>query len=327
MNSRKYTKYAIAFVIFFLIALLTIVLVLHYVENKKVAGNPEEFPSQTDRNVVYYNGEAYKYNYNLKNILFMGIDNNAEMGLENTPGTAGQADCIMLLSMDRENRTAYILQISRDSMTDIDIYDMNGNYYTTIQAQLATQYAYGNGGTSSCFAMKKTVSELLYELPIDGYVAMDIAAVSKINDALGGVTVTIPEDYTAIDPAFVKGETITLNGEQAERYVRYRDITVTGDNHFRMQRQTQYIPALLETFKSEAGDTEEEIKRLYSLVSPYIVTDLTVDGLMELSKYSWDAEQVTFVEGEAKAGEEFEEFYVDDEKLQESIMKMFYKLK
>lgn len=327
MNNSKYKKYLITLVVVLLIIILAIVAVSHYWEYKRTAENQQEIPSQTDKDVVYYNGEAYKYNYNLKNILFMGIDNNAEIELENMPGTGGQADCIMILSVDRENKTTKVLQISRDSMTDVDIYDTSGNHYTTIKAQLATQYAYGNGAKNSCWAMKKTVSELLYELPIDGYVAMDIAAVSKINDALGGVTITVPEDYTSIDPAFIKGETITLDGEQAERYVRHRDITIIGDNKLRMQRQTQYIPALFETFKNKIEDTKEEIERLYSEISPYVVTDLTVDEMTSMLEYSWDAENVTFVEGESVAGEEFEEFYVDDKKLQEIIMKMFYKLK
>ena len=85
-------------------------------------------------------------------------------------------------------------------MTDIDIYDANGNYYTSVNAQLATQYAYGNAEQSSCWAKKKTVSELLFDLPIDGYVSLNIDAISTMNDAVGGVEITIPEDYTVIDP-------------------------------------------------------------------------------------------------------------------------------
>jgi len=259
--------------------------------------------------------------------LFLGIDNNAELSEENIPGAGGQADCIIVLSVDRENKTVQAIQISRDSMTEVDIYDANGNAYATLNAQVATQYAYANGAKNGCWATKKTVSELLYEIPIDGYIAMDIAAVSPINDSLGGVTLTIPEDYTMIDSAFEEGATITLTGEQAEKYVRYRDITIMGDNHFRMRRQIQYIPALLAAMKDKINRSEDALDTLYSELTPYILTDLTTDEVMNMMQYSWSEENVTFLAGESVAGEKFEEFYIDDIKLQETIIKTFYKLK
>lgn len=127
------------------------------------SGSSGEVVSQSDssHNTIVYEGNTYEYNSNLENYLFLGVDTKEEVVLQDTPGTAGQADCIMILSMDKETREGRILQISRDSMTDVDLYDANGNYYTTINAQIATQYAYGNGKDTSCWAMKKTVSELL----------------------------------------------------------------------------------------------------------------------------------------------------------------------
>ena len=65
--------------------------------------------------------------------------------------------------------------------------------------------------------MKKTVSELLYGMPIAGCFSMTIEGISTLNDAIGGVSITVPEDYTDIDPAFVQGTTLTLTGEQAEK--------------------------------------------------------------------------------------------------------------
>lgn len=155
------------------------------------AENPD---SQISEELVYdEQGNAYCYRKNLTNVLFMGVDKNEPVTLENTAGVAGQADCVMIFSFDREKKTVQILQISRDSMTDIDIYDIDGDYYTTVTAQLATQYAYGKGEKSSCWAMKKTVSELLYDLPIDGYISLMVEAVGIASDAVGGVTLTLKE--------------------------------------------------------------------------------------------------------------------------------------
>lgn len=306
---------------------ITVIAVIDYRNYVEKQEKEYEVMSQTDHDVVYYNGEKYKYNSDIKNILFMGIDNDAGIQTNNLPGEGGQADCIMLLSLNKETKKGTIFQISRDSMTEIDIYDSNGNHHSTMQGQLALQYAYGSGAKNSCWAMKKTVSELLYELPISGYVAMDIAAVAKVNDLLGGVTITIPEDYSAIDAAFVQGQTVTLSGEQAEKYVRYRDVNEMGSSHTRMQRQVQYIPALFETFDAKVGDDEAEMKRLYSGVSEYLVTDLSGDEMEELMEYTWDTENVTFLNGEIVQGEEFEEFHVDNDALQKTIIELYYQKK
>lgn len=294
--------------------------------------NPEESDldndySQASEDTIQYQGNEYVYNQNLTNILFMGIDTKGEVELKEAPGTAGQADAVMLLTLDEESQTAEILQISRDAMTDIDIYDVSGDYYTSIQAQLATQYAYGNGKQSSCWAMKKTTSRLLYDLPIDGYISLNIESIRILNDALGGVTLMVPEDYTDIDPAFEKGAVITLTGEQAERYVRYRDIEAAGSNNERMERQNQYLLALFQAVKGKAGNAGNGYEVFYTLLEPYLTTDLSAEEINAFAKYHFDESKTVYVPGEVKQGEEYEEFYVDEEKLRELLMDKFYKLK
>lgn len=289
--------------------------------------------TQTENNVentqatgetVVYDGKRYKYNSDLTNILFMGVDKQEAVNLGSMPGTAGQADCIMIVSLDKTDKTARILQISRDSMTAVDIYDVSGNYYTSVEAQLATQYAYGNGGQSSIWAMKKTVSELLYDMPIEGCFSMTIEGIAKLNDAIGGVTITVPEDYTAVDPAFVQGTTLTLTGEQAEKYVRKRDIDVEGSNSGRMQRQVQYITALLAQVKSQMSNTMDFYGTYYPLVESDVVTDLSATQLNDMASYTYLTDQVEYVPGEVVPGEVNEEFHVNEEELQKLILKMFY---
>ena len=147
--------------------------------------------ASAESSVVHYKGKAYQYNQNLMNVLFLGIDRTQDLSQEDMPGDAGQSDCILVLSMDKQKKTARLLQVSRDTMTDIDTYDVSGNYVSTIQGQLALQYAYGTGGKSSCWAAKKTVSRLLYDLPIDAYFSMNLDGISAVNEAVGGVTLKL----------------------------------------------------------------------------------------------------------------------------------------
>ena len=59
--------------------------------------------------------------------------------------------------------------------------------------------------------MEKTISELLYDLLIAGYVSLDIAGIHAISHAVGGVTIAVPK-IMPIDSAFPKGAEITLTG-------------------------------------------------------------------------------------------------------------------
>lgn len=281
-------------------------------------------PAQDTRNTVWYQDKEYEYNSKLTNILFMGIDKTDPLEEQETPGTAGQADCILLISLDRESKEARILQISRETMTDIDLYDVSGEAYSSVKAQLALQYAYAKGEKSSNWAMKKAVSRLLYDLPIDGTISMNIEGIRLMNDAVGGVTLKIPEDYTVIDPAFGQGETVTLTGEQAERYVRYRDTAVSGSNNDRMKRQTQYIPALLDAVKAHAGGSGNYYDTFEKILEPYVVMDLSAAELEKFAGYKLTGEAIYSVPGEVREAEH-DEFYTNDEELYDLIIKLFYK--
>ncbi len=328
MSNKKKTICKVFLVLFvFVVFLLCGVLFNQYYEKRSQGDMSEDMLSQAEDNIFYYEGKPYLYNQDIKNILFLGIDNDSEMRPNEFAQIEGQADCIILISINKEEKTSNLFQISRDAMTQIDLFDVSGIKYSSMISQISNQYAYGDGKESSCLAMKKTVSELLYELPIYGYFALDIAAVSVITDLLGGVELTIPEDYTEIDPAFVKGATITLNGEQAERYVRYRDTDVLGSNHLRMERQVQYIPALFEAVKEDSRISEDNFDFFHSAVSPYLVSDLTAEEMMEMMEYSWQVNKVTYLPGESIAGKKYEEFHVDDERLREILIQLFYEPK
>lgn len=53
-------------------------------------------------------------------------------------------------------------------------------------------------------ANQEAVSNLLYDIPIHDYLSLNMSGIVPIVDQIGGVTMTVPEDYTAIDPVFVQ---------------------------------------------------------------------------------------------------------------------------
>lgn len=272
-----------------------------------------------------YKGQQYEYNKDIKTVLFLGIDKKGDMKPAEYPGEGGQSDCIILMALDEKEKTVQMFQISRNTMTDVDVYNANGEYMVTTKMQLTVQYAYGDGDKRSIWLTKKAVSNLLYGVPINSTISMNIDGITAINDILGGITITVPEDYTDIDPAFVKGSTIKLTGPQAERYVRYRDITITGSNMGRMDRQTQFVMALISQLKQASQKDKELYSKLMTGANPYFITDMSTDDIQSLSQYEMLG-KIQTLPGEEVAGEKYDEFYTNEEELQEIIVNTFYKV-
>jgi LCP family protein required for cell wall assembly len=251
------------------------------------------------------------------------VDTQEELQIQDYAGSSGQADCLILISLNTEDKTATMLNISRDSMIDVDIYSMTGDYLTSQRGQIALQYAYGDGEKKSCWLIKKAVSTLLHDIPIHSYLAMNVDGISTIADVLGGVKITVPKDYTSIDPSFVEGATITLKGEQAERYVRHRDINEFGSNNGRMERQNQFLRALIGVLKTKVSENSSYVETLLNAGKSFMTTDMSVDQMKELATYTM-SEDFLKVPGETQAGEEHDEYIVNDDELMEMLIKMFY---
>lgn len=270
-----------------------------------------------------YNGKYYDYNRDLTNILFLGIDKSDVIDTEyEMPGDAGQSDCIILLSLNDETQEGMILQINRNTMVELDLYDSAGSYAESLTGQIALQYAYSTGGSKSCYAAKKKIQELLYGLQIDGYLALDVSGIPEINDALGGVEVTCSYDYTDIDSAYTEGSTVQLEGETAQTFVQYRDTTVFNSVEDRMHRQVDYVTGLITTMNHSGGED------LYDILEPYfdtyIISDLQADEMNALKNYTYLTDDVLYLPGETQMGEKYEEFYTDADALQELIIETFY---
>ncbi|MCD8068331.1 MAG: LCP family protein [Lachnospiraceae bacterium] len=179
-------------------------------ETSEDEASDDETAYEDQRGVVYYNGQAYYEKENLETLLILGTDKYEETGAVSGTLNNEQADFIMLVVIDYDTNEITPLQLNRDTMTEIQILGVTGSGTGTFTGQLALAHTYGSGGSDSCINTKKAVSNLLYGVDIDHYLAMTMDAVALINDAIGGVTVTVPYDMTSIDSSFIEGEDSTL---------------------------------------------------------------------------------------------------------------------
>ncbi len=297
---------------------------------------PEEFLQNNtvqisdDGHTVTYNGVKYAFNNNRTNILCMGIDKR-DLGLENgTVGTGGQADAIAVLSIDTATGAVDILAVSRDAIVPVDIYTESGQFYDTQDTQLCLSFAYGDGYHTSCENTVKSVSRLLYGVPINTYFAIDLSCIATLNDAVGGVPVQLLTDFTRVDRSkCYAGQTITLYGSEAERYVRDRDIDKLDSNNARMQRQEQYVTAFFNKAIAATKDSLKTPLTLYNAVADECTTNLSASKITFLATTLVQHDSslnVSRVPGEVVLAEDdgFAEFIVDDAALYEQVLNIFY---
>lgn len=281
---------------------------------------------------VKYQDKIYIYNEEIITFLFMGIDKDSEVKEVKEGTDGGQADALFLLVMDPKKKTFQVIGINRNTMTDVDIYNEEGECVATKKTQIAVAHGFGNGMEESCEYQCKAVSRLFYNLPIHGYAAVNMSAIPLINDAVGGVDVKVLEDLSIKDKALVKGAEVHLMGETAFWYVKYRDSGVFGSADMRLARQKQYLNAFIDAAKRAVKEDVGIAVRIYREAALMMVTDIGLEEVAYLAPLMTDygfhgEDSFRMLEGETVMGEKFEEFHVDETALYEMILEVFYEQK
>ena len=299
---------------------------------------PENPEIILEENQILYQGQIYEQNEDLISILVMGIDKETVVTVggqswsadEASAYAGGQADALFLLLINPHDETVRLLNINRNTMTDVDVWDESGNYMGVYTKQIALQHGYGDGGEESCVHQVKAVSRLLHGIPIHSYVAIEMDAIPEMNDAVGGITVSVLDDviYPEYDMDLHQGDLVTLTGRQAYWYVRLRNENIFNSNELRQQRQKQYIQAFVTKVREAALEDLNVPIEIYRILDKYMVTDINESSfsylVTETYTYDYQLDNIYSLQGEVIQGNQFEEFYADDDAMQELIVELFY---
>lgn len=263
----------------------------------------------------------------LTNLLLIGVD-WPEMDSPAVSGRyAGQADFLLLVTFDKENRTVSTLQIDRDTMTDIRVYGPFGDYSGIRETQICLSHAYGATAAENCENTVWAASRLLGNIPIDGYLALDMSAITVLNDALGGVTVTLEEDFSAFDPHMVRGATITLQGKQAETFVRGRTGVGDGTNAARMKRQKAFMQQagdlIAEGLEKDSGFAGTLLDALSGHMTMNVTRGWLINKAYECNGYG-RTETRTLAGDHALGADGFTEFHADMDALNDLLTASFF---
>lgn len=277
-----------------------------------------------------YSGHTWQYRKSdLTNLLLIGVDWEEGEDAEDAENDryAGQADFLLLVTIDRKNESVSTIQMDRDTIADIRIYGPFGDYTGIQQTQICLSHAYGTGEEENSGNTVWAVSRLLNDIPIDGYLTLDMSSIALINDALGGVTVSLEEDFSALDPQMTAGTTLTLQGVQAEYYVRGRMNVGDGTNAGRMKRQRTFIRAAEELLIQKMNEDADYIGTVYDLLDGHLATNFDRSHLIQRA---YECRMYQRPDTEVPAGthsigtDGFMEFHVDEDALNALVAEKFF---
>lgn len=323
MSKRKRNSRLAAAALILILVLVMIYSGLRILESTVFFTKQEEaaVPTKT----ITRSGVDYFPRQDITVILVMGIDEEGPVKDSGSYRNNGEADMVAAVILDQTDETYTVLALNRDMMLEMPALGVGGRQAGTFYGQLALSHTYGSGLADSAENTRNTVSNLLYGINIDHYVAMNMDAIGILNDAVGGVTVTVRDDFSAVDESLTPGE-VTLNREQALHYVRTRKDVGNQLNLSRMERHKEYLQGLSAALNRQLDDSDTFAAELYEEMSPYMVTDCSlnvVSGLMQRCA-DYSLKQILSVEGENVLGAEYYEFYADEEKLDALILELFY---
>lgn len=325
MIRRKSGKSSIVFLIIILILVLVILYSGLQILEATVFNKNQVQVTQSVSKTITRDGVDYFPRQDIAVVMVLGIDDFGPVEDSGSYNNDGVADMVALLVFNETDETISVISLNRDTMVDMPILGLGGKYAGTMNQQLALAHTYGSGLEDSCENMKQAVSDFLYGLNIDYYVSMNMDAISMINDAVGGVKVVVEDDFSLVDETLTKGEHVLL-GEQAVHFVRSRQSVGDSLNLSRMERQKVYMKGFMEALKAKLDEDSGSVVSIYEQVSDYMVTDVSVNVLSGMMDRYAEYELVEIVspEGENVLGEQYYEYYVDEAKLDELIVRLLY---
>lgn len=238
------------------------------------------------------------------------------------------ADVLSLIVFDEEQNRYTLLNLNRDTMVSMDVLGIGGKKAGTAVQQLALAHTYGSGLEDSCEHTRDTISKLINNIQIDYYIAANMDAIAIANDAVGGVTVNVTDDFSAAADPLPKGKA-TLKGKQAISYVRMRKGVGDQLNISCMERQKEYVYGFMESLSAKRQQGDSFVYSMYDDLSPYIVADMSANVLSGmLNRYGeYQLNETIIPEGENVRGEKYMKFYLDNDAFEDMVIDVFYKEK
>jgi len=211
------------------------------------------------------------------------IKNIALFGIDETEGTAGRSDCIMILTIDNKHKKLKLSSIIRDSYVVIP----------TKEKKDKINHAYAFGGPQLAL---KTLNEN-FNLNLDRFVTVNFSSLPKIIDDIGGITLDVTNDELGYlnhyiydlnnlngtnSPYVTTSGFQKIDGTQALAYCRIR--YTEGGDFERSQRHRTVISELIKKCKTiPINQYTFVLNELFPLVQTNLETSEILSLIIDLN--------------------------------------------
>ncbi|WP_308356445.1 LCP family protein [Streptomyces sp. ODS05-4] len=216
-----------------------------------------------------------------RNILLLGSDSRAGAGNSAYGRDKGtqRSDTAILVHLAADRRSATAVSLPRDLMVRTpSCRDREGGAEPAAFAQLNKAFEVG-GAACTIRTLEK-----LTGIRVDHHIVVDFQGFKQMVDAVGGVRVCVRQAIHDPDAKVdLKAGPHTLDGEQALGYVRARKTLGNGSDTARMDRQQQFLGALVN--KVQSNGVLLNPTRLYPVLDAAtrsLTTDPGLDSLKDL---------------------------------------------
>ncbi len=303
-------------------------------ENENAASAPGERSSHlwSDEDTIDFDGSIYGFDHRMESFLFVGTDNSGNAATTDQEGHGPMADFLLLMVLDYTADTYGYLQIDRNTITEVNILDEEGELEDFGYEQICTAHWYGGTPVINAENTVDAVSVLLgYLENIKGYYVLNMDDIGVLNHAAGGVPVTMEEDLTAVDPAFQKGKEIILDDVQAEKFLRARMSVGEGTNEERMSRQRQYITGFFDVMEARSRKDANYYLEVWNALRDAGTTNMNGNSFSRIANMLLKGEShgLLTLEGEHTLGTvlgdglEHEEFYPDETSVIDTLTTLY----
>ena len=196
-------------------------------------------------------------------ILVAGLDYSEEL-----------TDVIMLVCFDHKKNEANVLQIPRDTFAGTDIVKINAAYHNARE------------GEAKINALRRRIYNM-FGLPVDHFVTITLEGFRDVIDSVGGITITLdrkmyvesstnPDNPWGSEKFTIGPGTVTLNGKQAEGFMRNRSSYDKGDIGRVEAQQTFYAQFMKKIMSMSTSQALSIAQKCYNDVT----TDMSVKEIL-----------------------------------------------
>ncbi|MDO4864269.1 MAG: LCP family protein [Ruminococcus sp.] len=230
-------------------------------------------------------------------ILFLGFDEDEF-----------NSDVMWIVQFDIGHSEMNILQIPRDCCLP--------DYTSSPARKFNSVYSMGDYSVNPPIQRVVNAVQENFGIPIDAYITTACFDIVRMVDIVGGIPIHLDNEIIYESDKIIPAGDITLTGEQAEWFIRFRTEWLQGDIG-RMQNQRRFMAAtMMKLF--DIVENEGRLK-LYSYIKQIkdedlIYTDLSIGDMSKIADFastlSMDSVRVNMVPGEeatfyAEDGEEY----------------------